>query len=78
MPTSCIEILSASYFETGNIDGWINGTIDSSANFSNFLRFGDSNLATEKTFSGLPKDAHEILFEYDMYEIDSWDNEVRF
>jgi hypothetical protein len=78
VPTgTCIpyQIIAASDFEDGNVDGWINGRTDYAPAFSTFLgRFGNGGATTaEKTFTGIPTDVEEISFEYDMYEIDSWD-----
>jgi hypothetical protein len=80
VPATCIpyQIIAASDFEDGNIDGWVNGKTDYAPNFSKFLgRFGLGGATTaEKTFSGIPTDVEEISFEYDMYEIDSWDSDT--
>ena len=69
------QIIAASDFEDRNVDGWINGRTDYAPAFSTFLGcFGNGGATTaEKTFTGIPTDVEEILFEYDMYEIDRWD-----
>ncbi|MEL7211066.1 MAG: Hint domain-containing protein [Pseudomonadota bacterium] len=68
-------IVTTENFE-GGVTGWTNNTTtDGGANLSEFLgRFGDSNgsEATSKTFSLAPG-ADYAIFEFDFYEIDSWD-----
>ncbi|MEO0773115.1 MAG: Hint domain-containing protein [Pseudomonadota bacterium] len=68
-------VVTSETFE-GGATGWTdNTTTDGGANFTEFLgRFGDSNgtEATSKTFT-LDPGADVAIFEFDFYELDSWD-----
>uniref|UniRef100_A0A7S1UTB9 Uncharacterized protein n=1 Tax=Grammatophora oceanica TaxID=210454 RepID=A0A7S1UTB9_9STRA len=59
------------------MDGWVNGKIDDTqqAGFTKFLgRYGDGDDHPSKTFF-VPSDAEELVFEFDFYEIDSWESD---
>ena len=69
------RILSEENFEDGSLTGWTNGRTTLDPTFSHFLgRYGQEDMGKypRKTYF-IPMDAEEVVLEYDMYEIDSWD-----
>ncbi len=73
------EVLVSENFE-GGAEGWNdNTTTETAGNASNFLgRFGGSNgeEAVSKVFNlGVEHAGESVIIKFDMYEIDSWDDE---
>jgi len=78
-PTGCnpFSLVHEETFEDGSLLGWTNGRIESSPNFSRFLGLfwrDTAALIPSKTYDGLPTNADWAIFEFDFYEIDSWDS----
>ena len=69
------KVVAHENFENGKFAGWRNGRIDHASGFTKFLgRYGkrDHGKFPAKTFS-VPKNAKNVIFNFDFYEIDSWD-----
>ena len=78
--SNTIEVLIDEDFESGTATGWSDNTVDTSGTeLSNFLgRLGgtNGNQDIHKTYNFGTHMAGEVVkIEFDMYEIDSWDNE---
>jgi PT repeat len=76
------EIFYFMDFEGASINsqtGWENGILNNDLNCTHFTNFlgrysGDGrNALPRRKFSDIPLDALNIVFEFDFYEIDSWD-----
>ena len=72
------SILSESF--DGDATGWMNNTTESGSELGRFLgRFGSTggNEGISKTYDfGVVNAGKQIIIEFDMYEIDSWDGEL--
>ena len=68
------RVITREDFEDGSVNGWTNGRIDEGDVFTKFLgRFGKGDKDPWKKYTGIPKQAKELVLVYDFYEIDSWD-----
>ena len=72
-------LVSSENFENGRTPGWVFGRTDFAPAFTRFLgRYGknDGGRYPSKVFH-VPRNAKELVLEFDFYEIDSWDKSHR-